>query len=80
MTKKKRAKSYVIAGAAVTGALALALFANSPSQSCAREQYQILVAGAYKYVPERARFSAKIMCERNDNVPQRFRFRKFVQS
>jgi hypothetical protein len=69
----------VIAGAMLIAALALAGMVSRPSGDCEQVQSRILIAGPYEQVPARAGDAARVICERNGNIPERSLFRRFEQ-
>lgn len=68
-----------MAGAMLIAALALVGMVSRPSGDCERVQSRILIAGPYEHVPSRAGHAARVICERNGNIPERFLFRRFEQ-
>ncbi len=70
MVSRRRNRQLTVAAIVLGAAGAATLFANTPAEQCVRKQNRILVATAYRELPERAITSARIMCERNGNVPE----------
>jgi hypothetical protein len=72
MAKRWRSSPVVTIVGVALGSLLIGVILNLPTEICVSKQEQVLLAGPYKYVPERAGDSARIMCERSASLREKY--------